>query len=344
MDEAVPHHREAATVLHQLLDDVPMAGAHQRLRLDARARRRLRPARRVRRPPPRPLRRLDQRRRDARRPRRDRHLPDPARPRRPRPRRSRRPAGLARHGADGPEVGPPPAAPRRHRRRSARASTSTSATATSPPTPPRTSSTSTRSRRPSIPTTLVVLSCEAQARTLPWPECPNALASAGRIAGEPVAGLRAKVHADFRGTTTCTHLNDVLRCLAGVTRAGRRRCDEPTTSTARSRWSPARRAGVGAAIAVALAEAGADVACAARSTVGRAAADARARSTRRSPASRRRAATRSAVPTNLADAARGRGDGGHDRRALRAARHPREQRGGHLRRRPRHPAASGTSW
>ena len=25
MDEAVPHHREAATVLHQLLDDVPMA-------------------------------------------------------------------------------------------------------------------------------------------------------------------------------------------------------------------------------------------------------------------------------------------------------------------------------
>jgi hypothetical protein len=64
---------------------------------------------------------------------------------------------------------------------------------------------------------LVVLECEAQARTLPWPECPNALASATRIAGEPVTGLRAKVHADFRGTSTCTHLNDVLRSLAGVT-------------------------------------------------------------------------------------------------------------------------------
>ena len=67
------------------------------------------------------------------------------------------------------------------------------------------------------PATLVILGAEAQARTLPWPECPNALASAGRIAGEPVGSLRAKVHADFRGTTTCTHLNDVLRSLAGVT-------------------------------------------------------------------------------------------------------------------------------
>jgi hypothetical protein len=66
------------------------------------------------------------------------------------------------------------------------------------------------------PGTLVVLSSEAQARTLPWPECPNALASAARVAGEPIAGLRAKVHADFRGTTTCTHLNDVLRSLAGI--------------------------------------------------------------------------------------------------------------------------------
>jgi hypothetical protein len=66
------------------------------------------------------------------------------------------------------------------------------------------------------PGALVVLSAEAQARTLPWPECPNALASATRLADEPVAGLRSKVHADFRGTTTCTHLNDVLRSLAGV--------------------------------------------------------------------------------------------------------------------------------
>jgi hypothetical protein len=62
-----------------------------------------------------------------------------------------------------------------------------------------------------------VLSAEAQARTLPWPECPNALTSAVRIAGERVTGLRARVHADFRGITTCTHLNDVFRSLAGVT-------------------------------------------------------------------------------------------------------------------------------
>ena len=67
------------------------------------------------------------------------------------------------------------------------------------------------------PATLVVLSAEAQARTLPWPECPNALTSAVRIAGERVTDLRATVHADFRGITTCTHLNDVLRSLAGVT-------------------------------------------------------------------------------------------------------------------------------
>lgn len=66
------------------------------------------------------------------------------------------------------------------------------------------------------PANLTVLSSEATARTLPWPECPRALASAGRIVGEPVAGLRPKVHAEFTGTGTCTHLNDVLRSLAGV--------------------------------------------------------------------------------------------------------------------------------
>jgi len=71
------------------------------------------------------------------------------------------------------------------------------------------------------PSTLVVLTSEAQARTLPWPECPDALASTGRIAGEPVAGLRAKVLAELRGTTTCTHLNDVLRSLGGVTALAR---------------------------------------------------------------------------------------------------------------------------
>ena len=219
----MPHHREAATVLHQLLDDVPMAalingygwtrelGDDFDLPAESSDRLRDRCAGWINDGVM--LGALDE----------TGHLPDPARARRARPRRSGRPAGLARDGADG----------RRGRSAAGAASTSstatrsrstcTSATATSPSTPPRTSSTSTRSRRRSIPTTLVVLSSEAQARTLPWPECPNALASAGRIAGEPVADLRAKVHADFRGTTTCTHLNDVLRSLAGVSALARGR-------------------------------------------------------------------------------------------------------------------------
>ena len=64
--------------------------------------------------------------------------------------------------------------------------------------------------------TLVVLTSEATARTLPWPECPGAVVSAPRVVGERVTDLRPLVHADFTGTTTCTHLNDVLRSLAGV--------------------------------------------------------------------------------------------------------------------------------
>jgi hypothetical protein len=64
---------------------------------------------------------------------------------------------------------------------------------------------------------LTVMGADASARVLPWPECPNALASAGRIIAQPVAALRQAVASDFTGTSTCTHLNDVLRSLAGVT-------------------------------------------------------------------------------------------------------------------------------
>lgn len=66
------------------------------------------------------------------------------------------------------------------------------------------------------PESLVVRSCAARARVLPWPECPGALASAGRVVGEPVAGLRSLVATRFNGTSTCTHLNDSLRSMAGV--------------------------------------------------------------------------------------------------------------------------------
>lgn len=59
-------------------------------------------------------------------------------------------------------------------------------------------------------------SCEAEFGALPWPECPGALASAGRLAGTPVAGLRSRVREQFYGVGTCTHLNDTLRALADV--------------------------------------------------------------------------------------------------------------------------------
>ena len=191
--------------------------------------------------------------------------------------------------------------------------------------------------------TLVVLSCEAQARTLPWPECPNALASAARIAGEPVADLRAKVHADFRGTTTCTHLNDVLRSPGGDQRTLGRPAMTLRPRRARSALVTGASRGVGAAIAVALAEAGADVACAARSTSD---APQRTPGTLDETVARIEAAGGNAlaVPTNLAKPHEVEAMVATHRRALRAARHPREQRRRHLRRRPRDPAFSATSW
>lgn len=66
------------------------------------------------------------------------------------------------------------------------------------------------------PVELVVTGCEAKARVLPWTECPRAAASAGRLEGHPVASLRTFVRQQLTGTTTCTHLNDLLRSLADV--------------------------------------------------------------------------------------------------------------------------------
>ena len=56
----------------------------------------------------------------------------------------------------------------------------------------------------------------AEALVLPWVECPNALASAGRLVGTPISDLRARVRAEFVGVSTCTHLNDTLRSLADM--------------------------------------------------------------------------------------------------------------------------------
>jgi hypothetical protein len=64
--------------------------------------------------------------------------------------------------------------------------------------------------------TMTVRRCVATARTLPWPECPAAVASARRLEGHAVEDLRTLVRTDLRGTSTCTHLNDLLRSLGDV--------------------------------------------------------------------------------------------------------------------------------
>jgi hypothetical protein len=61
-----------------------------------------------------------------------------------------------------------------------------------------------------------VTSAQATPQVLPWFECPEAAASATRLAGGTFEGLRARVRAEFLGATTCTHLNDALRALEDV--------------------------------------------------------------------------------------------------------------------------------
>jgi hypothetical protein len=61
-----------------------------------------------------------------------------------------------------------------------------------------------------------VLDIGAEAHVLPWMECPGALASAERLSGMPIAELRTRVRREFTGTSTCTHLNDTLRSLGDL--------------------------------------------------------------------------------------------------------------------------------
>jgi hypothetical protein len=56
----------------------------------------------------------------------------------------------------------------------------------------------------------------ARAQVLPWVECPGALASADRLSGLAIDELRSQVRREFKGTSTCTHLNDTLRSLGDV--------------------------------------------------------------------------------------------------------------------------------
>ena len=62
----------------------------------------------------------------------------------------------------------------------------------------------------------IFTSCAAVPRVLPWVECPVAAASADRLIGRDVSSVRDFVRSELRGTSTCTHLNDLLRSLGDV--------------------------------------------------------------------------------------------------------------------------------
>lgn len=64
--------------------------------------------------------------------------------------------------------------------------------------------------------TLEVLSLEPEARILPFPECPGAVANTQRLVGRNLGDIRNDVLAHLRGPEGCTHLNDALRALADV--------------------------------------------------------------------------------------------------------------------------------
>jgi hypothetical protein len=57
---------------------------------------------------------------------------------------------------------------------------------------------------------------QTEARVLPWIECPGAVVSSTRMAGQMLTALRVHVRNEFVGTTTCTHLNDAFRFLSDV--------------------------------------------------------------------------------------------------------------------------------
>lgn len=59
-------------------------------------------------------------------------------------------------------------------------------------------------------------SCVATPTVLPWTECPEAAMSAGRLVGVPLPAIRDQVRREFTGTSTCTHLNDLLRSLGDL--------------------------------------------------------------------------------------------------------------------------------
>ena len=64
------------------------------------------------------------------------------------------------------------------------------------------------------PTTLEVLSVQADPRVLPHLDCPAAVGNIHRLVGARLSDLRERVVAELKGTAGCTHLNDAFRALA----------------------------------------------------------------------------------------------------------------------------------
>jgi hypothetical protein len=56
-----------------------------------------------------------------------------------------------------------------------------------------------------------ILESSATPRVLPWQECPGAVESARRITDMTLGELHFRVRDELSGTSTCTHLNDLLR-------------------------------------------------------------------------------------------------------------------------------------
>lgn len=61
-----------------------------------------------------------------------------------------------------------------------------------------------------------VVSLVPQARVLPYPECPSAVSATQDLIGERISELSQRVPELLTGISSCTHLNDLLRSLAGV--------------------------------------------------------------------------------------------------------------------------------
>jgi hypothetical protein len=59
--------------------------------------------------------------------------------------------------------------------------------------------------------TELILESTATPRVLPWQECPAAADSAQRVSGMTLGELHLRVRDELAGTSTCTHLNDLLR-------------------------------------------------------------------------------------------------------------------------------------